>query len=234
MWTSLFGPLIVKTGTEQHLSVSSNTFRYLQQKPEGKWCMQRDGAHSCWAGGEEMEKGSSLQLKGAQSHGCRRQPARHHSVGLIHSDCDMLSCLWGKTSTVALLIPRLPLLINPPSSSHIIVLPPTTTGSVSGALMKPGWGLMLRISGDRRESFQGSWASRSTGSAWLRAESCRPLSSHVGVCGDVTAVCTRMSEQAGGGGQRQRGGLWREVASAGDRRHGRASTAAHWIYITTK
>lgn len=174
-----------------------------RQKPKGKlYSIQRDGDHSCGVGEGEMEGGwhSSLQVKGTQSHSCRQQPTRHHSVGLIHSDCDMLACLWGKTSTVALSSSAHTLTPPPhnfpiPATSPFLL--PTTAGSISGALMNRGWGLMLWISGDRCESLRAA----ELHAPLARPASCRALLatlSHVWVCSDVISVCTCMSEWAGG------------------------------------
>ncbi|KAK2909675.1 hypothetical protein Q8A73_007390 [Channa argus] len=86
-------------------------------------------------------------------------------VGLIHSDSDILGCLWGKTRTVAL--SSFARTLTPPPHKvlpHRPLLPPPA-GPICGALMKLGLGLILRISGDRCGSLQAAaWAAACRGS----------------------------------------------------------------------
>lgn len=83
-----------------------------------------------WSGGRGDRVGMTQQLV-SQGRPIPRQPARHHSVGLIHSDCDMLACLWGKTSTGGLSSSAHTLTPSPhnfPCFSHINIYSPPLLG----------------------------------------------------------------------------------------------------------
>lgn len=170
-----------------------------ESKPGGElYSIKRDGDHCC--GVVESGRGRVTQQLTRQGRPIPRlQPAActpPPRVGLIH--CDALSCLWGKMSTPLSLpspfISWLPLLRARPSL-------PTPAGSISGALMKLGWGLMPWIWGDRWESLK---------AAELRGPLAWPTNlSHACACCDVW---TRMSKWIEGGGVKER--VLRETCSA--------------------
>ena len=103
-------------------------------------------------GGEMGEEGDTEARKASKD----ANPAAGTpppSVGLIHSDRDVLACLWGKTSTGSSSCScscSSCSCSSSSSSSHL-----THSSPLLGQSLEPGWGLLLWISGDRWE-FAGS------------------------------------------------------------------------------
>lgn len=171
-----------------------------ESKPGGElYSIKRDGDHCCGVG---EGQGDTAANKTRASNPTAAAGSLHATTkGWINSLWRALLSV-GKDEHPPLSPPSpfiswLPLLRARPSL-------PTPAGSISGALMKLGWGLMLWIRGDRWESLK---------AAELRGPLAWPATlSHACACCDVIIVWTRMSKWMEGGGVKER--VLRETSSA--------------------